>query len=127
MYLPANIGMAAALLGDWTPGFHDPTALDWAITLGYLVAAGFCLYAWWTEKTAGADARTHVRGFWLVVGIAMVLLGINKQLNFQTLLTDVGRGAAEQQGWYERRRTVQRLFVLGFTVVGITAVVALGW
>jgi hypothetical protein len=127
MPLKAYIGEWRAMLGDWTLGFHDSTPLDWAITLGYLGAAGLCLFAWRKQRNVRIDPSTHVRGFWLVMGIVMVLLGINKQLNFQTLLTDIGREAATQEGWFERRRSVQRLFVVTFTVIGLAAVGAVCW
>jgi uncharacterized membrane protein len=125
MHFETDIG--AAVLGDWTFAFHDSTGLDWAITLGYLGVAGLCFYGWWKHRRDAVDGKADVRGFWLVVGIVMVLLGVNKQLNFQTLLTDLGRDAAAQQGWYERRRTAQKLFVIAFTLVGAAAVGALGW
>src|SRR5436305_2414544 len=95
--------LAAADPGGWTPGFHDNDLLDWVIALGYLVAAGLCIYAWSIERN---NRRRVAPAFWLVLGILMAMLGVNKQLNFQTLLGEIGRDAAEQEGWYERRRTI---------------------
>jgi hypothetical protein len=48
----------------------------------------------------------------------MLLLGINKQLDLQTLFTDLGRASAQLGGWYEIRRPFQFLFILGMTVGG---------
>ena len=37
----------------------------------------------------------------MVLTILLLLLGINKQLDLQTLLKDVGRRMAKANGWYE--------------------------
>jgi hypothetical protein len=42
----------------------------------------------------------------------MVFLCINKQLDLQSLLTDLGRAFAKEQGWYGERRGVQKLFII---------------
>ena len=42
----------------------------------------------------------------------MALLCVNKQLDLQSLVTDIGRTLSRQQGWYEQRREIQRLFVV---------------
>jgi hypothetical protein len=115
--------------GGYSLGFHDNDALDWIITLGYLLAAAACLYAWRLEARAahGRSSSTIIPRFWLVLGILLGLLGINKQLNFQTLLGDVGRNAAEEQGWFEHRRTIQKLFVLCAGIVGLGLIGGLTW
>jgi hypothetical protein len=110
--------------GGYTLGFHDNDALDWIITLGYLLAAAACFFAWRLEQRS---PHRRVPRFWLVLGILLALLGINKQLNLQTLLGDVGRNAAEVQGWYEHRRTVQKLFVIGAGLVGLGVLGGLTW
>jgi len=44
----------------------------------------------------------------------MILLGINKQLDLQTLFTEVGRQIARAQGWMDQRRIVQFWFIVAF-------------
>src|SRR5258708_36380549 len=100
MRFSCNIGLERVWPAEWTPAFHDPAALDWAITLGYLAGAAICLHAWWKHRRDPPDPSEHMRGVWLALGIVMALLGVNKQLRFQTLLTDVAREAAAQQGAY---------------------------
>src|SRR5947209_9133986 len=117
--------LAAVEIYDWSPGFHDPDPLDWAITLGYLAAAALCVWAWRRERSA--YRRPMVPAFWLVLGVLFALLGFNKQLNLQTLLTGAGRQAAEERGWYEHRRQIQKLFVLVCGAAGLTAIAALAW
>ena len=45
-------------------------------------------------------------------GLGLLLLGINKQIDLQSLLTVEGRRLAEGEGWFSQRRMVQGLFVL---------------
>jgi len=40
-------------------------------------------------------------------------LGINKQLDLQTALTEFGRVLADNQGWYDKRQVVQLWFIIG--------------
>jgi hypothetical protein len=46
----------------------------------------------------------------------MMALGVNKQLDLQSLFTDIGRVASHHLGWYDQRRGVQKWFVIA--VVG---------
>jgi len=48
----------------------------------------------------------------------LLLLGINKQLDLQTALTEIGRMMARSEGWYGMRRAVQLVFILGVAVFG---------
>ena len=120
--IPFVLSDAAA---GWSVGFHDNDPLDWIVTLGYLAAAGFCIYAWLQEKRSGP--RGVIPRFWLVLAILMALLGINKQLNFQTLLGQIGREAVEDEGLYARRRTIQKLFIFSFCAVGAGVFAGLIW
>jgi ABC-type branched-subunit amino acid transport system permease subunit len=49
------------------------------------------------------------------------LLGLNKQLDLQTLLTELARDLAHAQGWYDNRRRYQVAFVVGLFVAGCVA------
>lgn len=101
--------------GDvWRPGIGDPTVMGWVTVAAYFGAAFLCL----RELTAvlrkqGGREKTV---FWAALTALLVLLGFNKQLDLQTLLTLTGRRIAIAQGWYENRRILQVLFV---AVVGI--------
>ena len=50
--------------------------------------------------------------FWGLITAGLTLLAINKQLDLQTVFTDVLRERAESDGWYEERRGMQARFVL---------------
>jgi hypothetical protein len=64
---------------------------------------------------AGRQASTESRGdrlLWFWVAGLMGFLCLNKQLDLQSLFTDLGRVLAREQGWYAKRRGVQEAFVL---------------
>lgn len=98
---------------------HDPGPLAWFVVAGYLIAA--CLAFRAASATCGRE-----RGFWVATGIAMILLGINKQLDLQSDLTDIGRAAAHSEGWYGWRRDVQGLFLL-LMALGTAAIATFLW
>ena len=98
---------------------HDQGLLAWFVVAGYLTAAFLAFRA--ASATAGRE-----RGFWVATAIVMVLLGINKQLDLQTDLTDFARTAAHSEGWYVWRRDVQGLFLLLMALVA-TAIAVLLW
>jgi hypothetical protein len=50
---------------------------------------------------------------WRAISISFFILGINKQLDLQTAMTELGRIVAFAGHWYEQRKTVQVHFVIG--------------
>ena len=96
----------------WRPTIGDPSAMGWLTVAGYIVAAISCgRTALQTPITPG-PARNR-RLTWLVMTAVMAALALNKQLDLQSLLTDIGRVAARHQGWYAERRSFQKWLVLG--------------
>jgi hypothetical protein len=84
----------------------------------YAAGSGLTLRASRAGNT-GRRLHTHAvngRGPWLVVKVAMALLCINKQSDVRSLLTDLGRVLAQQQGSYKQRRVFQQCLVLGVLV-----------
>ncbi len=115
--------------GRWRLGLGDPTVWGWLITLAYFGVGAMCVTAWkredWAFLRGGRGLRPR---FWLLAGAAMLALGLNKQLDLQTLATSLGRGLAKSQGWYENRRLVQGVFVAIIAVVGLgAAIVGARW
>ncbi len=113
----------------WRPGIGDPTFFGWLIVLGYFAAAALCLRAWKYERRIMSSRWTAPREprFWLLLAVVMFLLGINKQLDLQSLLTDVGRKLARSQGWYEERARVQKAFIAGLAGLGLAIMAAAAW
>ncbi|MFP8833735.1 hypothetical protein ACLIJR_05640 [Hydrogenophaga sp. XSHU_21] len=52
--------------------------------------------------------------------LALLLLGINKQLDLQSAVTELGRIAASEGGWYDRRHQIQEAFIAGLVLMGLT-------
>lgn len=105
------------------PFWADASAgtLPWLAVAGYLVAAALCL------RQMPAAATRRERLFWLFAGLAMLALGLNKQLDLQTALTAWGRQLARDGGWFAQRRAVQRQFiVVGMATMAIAAI-GLAW
>ncbi len=79
-----------------------------------------CIRATLVRKYAG----TGEFAFWRAFAGLLVFLGVNKQLDFQTLLIVIGRAAAHAEGWYDNRRVVQKLFV-GVLILALIGLVSL--
>jgi hypothetical protein len=85
----------------------------------YFVAALACFGA---RRTAALTERR----WWTALFILMIVMGINKQLDIQTLFTDIARDVARAQGWYDaRRRVVQWDFIVAMVIAGCVATCAL--
>jgi hypothetical protein len=89
----------------WSALVHDQGRLAWIVVAGYAVGALFAFAA-----AGRGDGRE--RSFWIGSAIALILLGINKQLDLQTDLTTLARAAALSEGWYGERRDAQGAFIL---------------
>ena len=103
--------------GGWTPGIGDPSALGWFTVIAYLVGAWLCLSAAGGDPAGGRTTR-----LWRLIAMTLLLLGLNKQLDLQTLLTQVGRAVAQHQGWYGERLALQAAFILAMALTGAIAV-----
>lgn len=148
---------AGGWVGGWSPGIGDPTFVGWLTVFAYFVAAYLCLRAFKAQKQT-PDARAGWRAYvdaaqscfaafkrfqrpldevpvrarmamlWLMIGLLFWALGLNKQLDLQSALTEGARILAFRFGWYEERRVVQLLFiavVAGLGVMGVVGVLKL--
>jgi hypothetical protein len=128
----------------WRPGIGDPSFMGWLTVFAYLLVGWLCLRAFMVEKSGKprpyrqaipALLRVLKRhwprppgparraALWLVMGSLLFALGVNKQLDLQSLVTDLGRVLAHDQGWYQQRRTVQIAFI---AIVGLIGAIGLG-
>jgi hypothetical protein len=109
---------------NWRPGIGDPTIGGWVTVVLYFLA---CVSCW---KTAGVvrvrdrDSQND-RYVWRAISVSFFALGINKQLDLQTALTELGRILAHADGWYEQRQTVQLYFIMAVAVVCLMATLTL--
>jgi len=119
----------------WRPGIGDPTFVGWLTVAAYVVAALLAARAFATarraesrftvvEPSVARDQRS-MKHLWLLITVTMVLLGINKQLDLQTLLIQTVRDRAYAHGWYDDRRRYQVDFILVVLAVSVLFGVAL--
>ena len=109
----------------WRPGIGDPTFIGWFTVAAYAAGVVLAVLASQGEAAEWESGYAPRRsGLWLGVAVLMACLCLNKQLDLQTLLTDIGRLVAKEQGWYEQRQTFQKGFILA--VLG-GAVAFSGW
>ena len=112
---------------NWTPGIGDPTIGGWVTVALYLLASGSCWIS--AQKLGLADIpRSNERRAWRAISVLFLALGINKQLNLLSALTEAGRVLAQDQGWYEQRQFVQLVFIaLAAMTCLIAAITLLLW
>lgn len=106
------------MIDGWTPGIGDPGVVGWATVVLYLVTAAAC-------AAVANRAREGGRRFWVVVALLMLALGINKQLDLQSLFTQVLREEALRHGWFAERRGLQLAFILVVAASGLMLTTAL--
>ncbi|MCB8982101.1 MAG: hypothetical protein H6657_32270 [Ardenticatenaceae bacterium] len=103
----------------WRPGIGDPTFMGWLTVFTYLLASITC---WLRSRTAISDDVQRERRFWQSLAVVLLLLGINKQLNFLSFFTSLSRTLAWQQEWWQERRSVQMLLI-GIVVLLIAVLI----
>ena len=107
------------ILPQWAS--QDAGTLPWLTVAGYLIGAVLCV----RQRAHGETARERL--FWMLAGLAMLLLGINKQLDLQTALTAWGRKMAREGGWYHQRREFQAAFLTAAVAVAAATALGLAW
>ncbi|HEY8122571.1 MAG TPA: hypothetical protein VII78_14710 [Myxococcota bacterium] len=127
--LLARAAEGAGWIGSWSPGIGDPTPAGWLATVAYFAAAGCCWAAARRIKPEYRRAPSLRREWrlWGTLSALLALLGVNKQLDLQSALTEIARGLARSGGWYEQRRGLQLAFVAVVALVALLAAVASLW
>ena len=104
------------------------TAIGWTTFALYMVAALFSFRAAASVRSQSSAVRSphsSERGrIWVWLGAILAVLGLNKQLDLQTLLIELGRRAAQKENLFEYRLELHALFFLGFVLVIIALLVA---
>ena len=89
----------------------------------YLLAAGSC---WITARELVLeDIASNERRAWWAISALFLALGINKQLDLQSALTETGRVLAHYQGWFEQRQLVQLAFIALVAIICLIAAITL--
>ncbi len=106
----------------------DPTLIGWTITLAYFIVTFLCFWSGSAEKKNVLDAnRSWGHILWFGLAILLFVLGLNKQLDLQTLMISLGGGIAKANGWYDMRRDVQRVFIILIATFSLFSLFAMTW
>jgi hypothetical protein len=108
---------------DWSPRIGDPTIGGWVTVVLYLLAAISCWIS--ARELVLEDIASNERRAWWAISALFLALGINKQLDLQSALTETGRVLAHYQGWFEQRQLVQLAFIALVAIICLIAAVAL--
>ncbi len=105
----------------------DPTPFAWATVAMYLLAALLCFVCAWKAERIFDDEHTWLhRLIWMGLGLGLVFLGANKQLDLQSWFTQVAKNVAWELGLYDMGQGLQVLFILALIgVSGVAFLIAL--
>jgi hypothetical protein len=108
----------------WRPGFNDPDPLGLVTFAAYGVATVLCIRA--ALRRDESPPVQQSKRAWLLFGLVLGFVGLNEQLDLQTLLIQWGRQTAEIHGWYEKRRMVQHAFMVTFSAAVVAGALLVG-
>lgn len=92
----------------WHPTIGDPSIMGWVTVWAYFTTALLALILGCKSKRKfPSETCKAQRNFWLIVSVVMLSLGVNKQLDLQSLITAMGKYYAIRDGWYDNKRVVQ--------------------
>lgn len=111
---------------EWSPGIGDPTFAGWLTVFCYFGAAYSCFQALKKARSLGPNAY-RLQQAWGLLCAAMVGLGLNKQLDLQSLFTVIARQNALDNGWYEHRHVFQIWMIKIMVAVGLATAVFVAW
>lgn len=96
------------------------TALGWTMLALYVVAA---LLTFRVAAVADFANSPKMGRVWICLGIILAALGLNKQVDLQTLLIELGRHMALREHLFEYRLELYFIFFVGF-ILGTIALLA---
>ena len=101
-------------------GRGDSAARVWVVVIAYLIGAVLCLIAWRRESTAPA--------VWLASAMVLLLLALDRKLDFLAWVIARGRQIARSDGWYwSHRRIIQATVTFTMLLLGMGLMLACGW
>jgi hypothetical protein len=110
-----TVGSAVGWVGSWSPGIGDPSLGGWVTVAAYVVATFLCWHV------LGRRLGSNERRVWRVMCATLALLGINKQLDLQSALTEAGRIVFRALNLYEQRATAQLALMVAVAVAALAA------
>lgn len=117
---------SACVSDRWQLAIGDPNTLGWTICATYALAATLAGTVLWVAPF-DAEHRSREKILWALITGLMAALALNKQLDLQSLMLAAGRCLAQEQGWYDSRRLVQRDFIFALIAATTLAGMAIIW
>ena len=109
-------------LSRWLARAGDYSFWSWVITFLYLIAISLSFY-----YVSRLKEKKEQRFLWICISIFLLAMGINKQLDFQTLLIMVGRRVSWRFGIYRYRSLIQKtaavIILGGVSVLGVVILI----
>ncbi len=109
----------------WSLHVGDPYIMGWIIFGGYIITSVLCLFSGVSKAKLEGYHKNSI--FWFGLSIIMLLLGINKQLDLQVLFIVIGRIIAHSQDWFDIRREVQKIFIIGSATSSFIFIAIIFW
>jgi len=113
--------LAMMVDGRWYPGIGDPSVVGWLTVAAYLAACVLC----WRCAVRSRAHKDGAQAVWFFLAALLLVMGVNKQLDLQSLVTQVARDMVKANDW--PRRVVQVWFVAGVVVAGPVMIGAVLW
>lgn len=98
-------------LSVWLSKSGDHTFWSWVITFMYILVIIMSIY--YTGKIRG-EKEKHF--FWVCISVFILAMGINKQLDFQILLTMIGKSIAWDLNILDFSRLIWKTLAVGIFV-----------
>jgi len=109
----AGIGMDAVIMEETDDSLKDKIG-----AAAYFVAAGLCVRTALAARRAPADVPEGDRpSTWWILSAGLVLLGLNKQLDLQIFVREIGYRFVHSLGFDAERRTLDSLFSSVFLIL----------
>jgi hypothetical protein len=108
----------------WVVGLGDPSIVGWFIVFAYFVAFLLCLRVGLKAAQETPWPRRTVAS-WCSLAALLLFLCINKQLDLQSLLTQIVRDHSLAHGWHSVRRYYQIRFMAGLGLLSVVAALLL--
>lgn len=103
-------------IGSWKPGIGDPSFMGWFTVFSYYLVVSVCLLKM-ISRTLQPGKKAWL--FWAFMCLAMIVLGIIKQYNLLSAVTEMWRIIARHGGWMEQRRIFQAGAMIFFFVISL--------
>ena len=114
--------MTLRLQGAQTLGTRTLMMMGWVTVTAYLAAAYLCYRA--GRGGIGEQLPPRVARIWYGLAVLLLALGINKQLDLQLLIRDLGKFALDAFAWQGKRHLIQSIYI-GLVACGGMAIVGL--